>query len=147
MITRSIGSKTVVGLGFLGAMALALAMAAGAGPPEPAAPKPPEPIATKPPEPASAQPPAYVGRAVIRFADPANHPVDFSGQVLGADGRWVEVFRRDGYADPRSFRVDFTPVETPSFRLFIFKSSDARHPTTAQISEIELYPAPQPPEK
>lgn len=88
-----------------------------------------------------------ISRAVIRFADPAGHPVDFSGQVLGADGRWVEIFRRDGYADPRSFRVDFKPVEATAFRLFIFKSSDARRPTAAQISEIELYPPAKPPEK
>jgi ADP-ribosylglycohydrolase len=84
--------------------------------------------------------PEALGRVVLRFADPAAHPVNFSGLILDADGHWVEIFHREGYTGTRAFRTEIRAVTTQTFRLFITRSSDPKDSTAAQISEIELYP-------
>ena len=85
--------------------------------------------------------PAKIGRVVIRFADPAGHPTDFKGLVLGTDGKeWKEAFAVKGNKDPRKFCRDIAPVETDTFRLVIEKSVNPVTLNAAQVSEIELYP-------
>ncbi len=92
--------------------------------------------------------PERIGRVVIRFADPAGHPVDFRGLVRPKDSaEWQEVFCCNDNQDIRVFRAPITPVLTDTFRLVISKSVNPVSLNAAQISEIELYPAPDAKEK
>lgn len=85
--------------------------------------------------------PATVGRAVIRFADPAGYPVSFEGLVIPEGSKdLVKVFACDDNKNPSVYRVDFKPVMTDTFRLVIKQSAQPAYPNAAQISEIELYP-------
>jgi hypothetical protein len=86
--------------------------------------------------------PERIGRVVIRFADPAGHPVEFRGFVRTRDsGEWREVFCCNDNKDNRTFRSAITPVVTNAFRLVISRSVNPVSQNAAQISEIELYPA------
>jgi hypothetical protein len=86
--------------------------------------------------------PERIGRIVIRFADPAGHPVDFRGLVRPKDAAgWQEVFCCNDNRDTRAFRATITPVFTDMFRLEISRSVNPVTLNAAQISEIELYPA------
>lgn len=86
--------------------------------------------------------PERIGRVVIRFADPAGHPVDFHGLVRSpGSATWQEVFRCNDNQDLHVFRASFTPIRTDTFRLVISKSVNPVSLNAAQISEIELYPA------
>jgi hypothetical protein len=81
-----------------------------------------------------------VGRAVIHFADPQGHPVDFLGEGSLDEQTWKTVFEESGYADARRYEKAFDPVEARHFRLTIRRSASDRWPDAAQISEIELLP-------
>jgi hypothetical protein len=81
-----------------------------------------------------------IGRALVHFADPAGHPVDFDGEV-SADGQtWTRVFEERGYQDSQPYGKNFGPVEARFFRLTIRQSASDRWPNAAQVSEIELLP-------
>jgi hypothetical protein len=83
---------------------------------------------------------AAIGRVVIRFADPAGYAVKFRGLVATPDGKgWTEVFRREDNKESRTFRAEFAPVVTDTFRLVIEKSANPGWPNDAQVSEIEVY--------
>jgi ADP-ribosylglycohydrolase len=81
-----------------------------------------------------------IGRAIIHFADPQGHPVDFLGEVSLDEQTWQTVFEETGYTDARRYEKAFTPVQARHFRLTIRKSASDRWPSAAQISEIELLP-------
>lgn len=85
--------------------------------------------------------PAAVGRAVIRFADPAGYPVSFEGQVIPEGAKaYAPVFSCEDNKNPSVYRIDFAPVTTDTFRLIIKRSAQPAYPNAAQVSEIELYP-------
>jgi hypothetical protein len=85
--------------------------------------------------------PAEIGRVVIRFADPLGYPVKFQCLVVPqGGGAMKEVVRCDDNKDSRTFRANFQPVVTDTFRLVIEKSANPAFANAAQISEIELYP-------
>ena len=86
--------------------------------------------------------PTMLRKVIIRFADPAGHPVNFQGFVKPVDGKdLMEVIHLTGYDNPRECAFSFKqPVTTDTFRLVILKSASAKYPNAAQVSEIELYP-------
>jgi len=86
--------------------------------------------------------PSVIGKVILRFADPAGHPVNFQGFIRPTDGKkLIEVLSLTGYGDPRACAFSFKqPVTTDMFRLVIRKSASDKYPNAAQISEIEIYP-------
>ena len=86
--------------------------------------------------------PAVLGKVIIRFADPAGHPVNFQGFIKPADAKdLVELIHLTGYSNPQVCAFSLKqPVTTDTFRLVIQKSASAKYPNAAQVSEIELYP-------
>lgn len=81
-----------------------------------------------------------IGALIVHFADPAGHPVDFTGEVRAGSGAWQPVFEERGYTGQERYDTAFTPVEASHFRLTIQRSASDRWPDAAQISEIELLP-------
>ena len=82
--------------------------------------------------------PERVSRIVIRFADPAGHPVSFQG-IISVNGNDHVVFDVKQYTDWREYRTIINPTVTDTFRLVILESASATYPNAAQVSEIELY--------
>jgi hypothetical protein len=80
-----------------------------------------------------------IGRVVIDFADPLDHPNSFQGLVQ-VNGRDQVVFDVNNYHGWRQYVAEITPVLTDNFRLIIRDSASPLHPNAAQISQIELYP-------
>jgi len=79
-----------------------------------------------------------VSRIVIRFADPAGHPVSFQG-IITVNGKDHVVFDVKQYSDWREYRTLINPTVTDTFRLIIRDSANPAYPNAAQVSEIELY--------
>jgi len=84
--------------------------------------------------------PRKVGRAIVHFADPGGHPVDFRGEVSTDGETWETVFSVEGHADRSRYEATFEPRPVRRFRLVIDRSSSERWPDAAQVSEIELLP-------
>lgn len=84
--------------------------------------------------------PETIGRVVVRFADPAGHPVRFRGSVNVA-GSYRTVFSVDRCDDMRKYETRIQPVVTDTFRLEILESANPTFLNAAQVSEIELYRA------
>jgi DUF1680 family protein len=80
-----------------------------------------------------------IGRVVIRFADPAGHPVSFQGTVRVA-GKDRVLFDETAFGGWRRYEATVPPVTTDTFRLVIRSSAAPAYPNAAQVSEIELYP-------
>jgi hypothetical protein len=83
--------------------------------------------------------PETIGRIVVRFADPAGHPVSFQG-IVWVDGKEKVLFDETDYADDRQYGKDFAPLVTDTFRFLIRSSASATWLNAAQVSEIEIYP-------
>ena len=81
-----------------------------------------------------------IGRVVIDFADPLDHPTSFHG-IMRVDGKDKVVFDVTNYRGWRNYTTDIEPVHTNCFRLVIRDSASPLHPNSAQISQVELYPA------
>ncbi|MHB1768416.1 MAG: beta-L-arabinofuranosidase domain-containing protein [Phycisphaerae bacterium] len=84
--------------------------------------------------------PEKIGKVVIDFADPLDHPTSFEG-IVRVNGKDEVVFDVTNYPGWRKYTANITPVETDTFRLVIRDSASPLHPNAAQISQIELYPA------
>ncbi len=80
-----------------------------------------------------------IGKVVIDFADPLDHPTSFQGLIL-LDGKEHPIFDVTNYPGWRKYVAQISPVRTDTFRLIIRESADPLHPNAAQISQIELYP-------
>ncbi len=86
--------------------------------------------------------PALIGRVVVRFADPAGHPISFQGFVTPqGESEPKPVFEETDYQDRRIYRAKIEPVLTDTFRLMVRGSANRGYANAAQVSEIELYPA------
>ena len=79
-----------------------------------------------------------IGKVVIDFADPLDHPTSFQG-VVWIKGREQVIFDVLNYQGWRKYTANIEPVTTDTFRLIIRDSSSPLHPNAAQISQIELY--------
>ena len=80
-----------------------------------------------------------IGKVVIDFADPLDHPTSFQG-IVQVSGKDQVVFDETNYQAWRKYTAEIPPVTTDTFRLIIRDSADPLHPNAAQISQIELYP-------
>ncbi len=83
--------------------------------------------------------PEKIGKVIIDFADPLDHPTSFQG-IVHTDGKEQVVFDVTNYQGWRKYVVNIAPVTTDTFRLIIRDSASPLHPNAAQISQIELYP-------
>ena len=79
-----------------------------------------------------------IGKVIIDFADPLDHPTSFQG-IVRVNGKDQVVFDVTNYQAWRKYTADITPVTTDTFRLIIRDSADPLHPNAAQISQVELY--------
>ncbi len=80
-----------------------------------------------------------IGKVIIDFADPLDHPTNFQG-IVHTDGKEQVVFDVINYQGWRKYTANIAPVTTDTFRLIIRDSASPLHPNAAQISQIELYP-------
>ena len=80
-----------------------------------------------------------IGWVVIRFADPAGHPVSFQG-IVRVNGKDKVVFDEQQYSVATFYRAKLTPTLTDTFRLVIRASANPSYPNAAQVSSVELYP-------
>ncbi|MCL5945886.1 MAG: glycoside hydrolase family 127 protein [Planctomycetes bacterium] len=80
-----------------------------------------------------------IGKVVIDFADPLDHPTSFQG-VVWIEGREQVIFDVTNYQGWRKYTANIEPVITDKFRLIIRDSASPLHPNAAQISQIELCP-------
>ena len=80
-----------------------------------------------------------IGKVVVDFADPLDHPMSFQGLVR-VNGNDQVVFDVTNYQGWRNYTVEIPPVTTDTFRLAIRDSASPLHPHAAQISQIQLYP-------
>jgi hypothetical protein len=87
---------------------------------------------------------ARIGRVVIRFADPLGYPTSFQGLLTPAGETQPKVaFDVTDNQDTRLYRATLAqPVLSDTFRLVLRGSASKAYANAAQISEIELYPAP-----
>lgn len=85
--------------------------------------------------------PAWIGRVIIRWADPMGYGVSFEGLVFPAGQKdFQRVFQRTDSKESRTSWFDVGPVETDTFRLVIRVSANPQYPNAAQVGEIELLP-------
>jgi DUF1680 family protein len=84
--------------------------------------------------------PEKLGRVVIRFADPAGHPVSFQG-LARIGGRERVLFDETEYGGWRRYEAKLPGITTDTFRLVIRASANPAFLNAAQVSEIELYPS------
>ena len=98
--------------------------------------------------------PARISRVVIHRADILGYPIDFVGEYSPDGGlTFRTLFTGKGNVMAAAdFAIEryFSPVTTDNFRLRILRSSNAKQPNYAQISEVEVFgdyagpkPAPQ----
>ncbi len=80
-----------------------------------------------------------IGKVVIDFADPLDHPTSLQG-VVWIEGREQVIFDVTNYQGWRKYTANIEPVITDKFRLIIRDSASPLHPNAAQISQIELCP-------
>ncbi|HEY3285345.1 MAG TPA: ADP-ribosylglycohydrolase family protein, partial [Armatimonadota bacterium] len=81
-----------------------------------------------------------VSRAIVHFADPAGHPVDFDVQASDDGAAWRTVSEQRGYQSQDFAELQFSATTARHFRLVIHRSASAAYPNAAQISELELLP-------
>lgn len=79
-----------------------------------------------------------VHKALIHFADPAGHPVDFDGE-FSIDGQtWKPLFSVRDYGDRSGYQTAVDKVTMRYFRLTIRRSASSMFRDAAQVSEVQL---------
>ena len=83
--------------------------------------------------------PELIGKVVVNFADPLDHPTSFQG-IARVDGRDEVIFDVTNCLEWRQYSTHISPVTTDLFRLVIRDSANPCKPNAAQISQIQIYP-------
>lgn len=87
--------------------------------------------------------PARIDRVVVRRADIADYPVDFTGEFCRDGGFTFQplfvVTNQQMTAEEFTVERSFAPVVTDNFRLRILRSSQREYPNSAQLAEVEVF--------